>query len=81
MATRPAKPAARPGKPAMGKRPNFRFFREVVSELKKVTWPSREEATNLTTIVIIVAVAVGLFLGLIDYGFSQVINFLLLRTG
>ncbi len=51
-----------------------RQFREIKSELKKVTWPSRQEATNLSTIVIAVAVAVGLFLGGIDYVFSLLVR-------
>ncbi len=53
-----------------------RQYREIKSELKKVTWPSRQEATNLSTIVIAVAIAVGLFLGGIDYVFSFLVRFL-----
>jgi preprotein translocase subunit SecE len=53
-----------------------RQFRDIKSELKKVTWPSRQEAINLSTIVIAVAIAVGLFLGGIDYIFSLLVRFL-----
>jgi len=42
------------------------FYRETVGELRKVSWPTREEATNLTMIVIVVLVGMALFLGLID---------------
>ncbi len=64
----------------MRTKPSLRFFREVWSELReKVTWPSRQEIINLTTIVVVVSVAVGLFLGTIDYAFAQIVNLLLLR--
>jgi len=43
-----------------------RFYRETVGELRKVSWPTRAEAINLTTIVLVVLVGMALFLGLID---------------
>ena len=55
----------------------FQFFGEVVSELKKVTWPSREETTRLTMLVIAVAVSIGSVLGLIDRVFSVLLDRLL----
>ncbi|MBI1956657.1 MAG: preprotein translocase subunit SecE [Acidobacteria bacterium] len=54
------------------------MFREIWSELKKVVWPSREEAINLSTIVVVVSVAVGLVLGAVDYIFYALVNTLLL---
>jgi preprotein translocase subunit SecE len=42
------------------------FYRETVGELRKVSWPSRQEATNLTMIVIVVLVGMAVFLGTID---------------
>jgi len=50
-------------------------------ELKKVVWPTRAEATNLTTIVIVFSAAVGVFLGLVDMGFTWLVNALLVRGG
>lgn len=44
-----------------------RFYRETVGELRKVSWPSREEATNLTMIVLVVLVGMAIFLGLVDW--------------
>ncbi len=55
------------------------FFRETWSELKKVAWPTRQEAINLTVVVIVVSVVVGLLLGTIDLGFSKLIDLLLVR--
>ena len=43
-----------------------RFWRETVGELRKVSWPSRQEATNLTIIVLIVMIIMSLFLFTVD---------------
>ncbi len=46
-----------------------RFITEAYYELRhKVTWPTFEEARNMTIVVIIISVVVGGILGLIDYG-------------
>jgi len=56
-----------------------RFVEDIVSELRKVTWPTREDTVNLTLVVVIVSVIVGLFLGGIDMLFSWIIENTLLR--
>ena len=56
-----------------------RWFEDISSELKKVSWPSRDETVYLTTVVVIVAVAVGILLGGIDIFFNWLIDRLLLR--
>ncbi len=50
---------------------------DVIAELNRVTWPTREETTRLYIMVITVAVIVGIFLGVIDLGFSSIFNFIL----
>jgi preprotein translocase subunit SecE len=50
----------------------FRYLRETRAELKKVTWPTRKEALNLTYIVLGVTFAFAAVLGLLDWVFSQV---------
>jgi len=52
---------------------------DIISELKKVTWPSWTETRYLTMVVIIVAVVVGAALGIIDIFFNWLIDRLLLR--
>ena len=47
------------------------YLKETRAELRKVTWPSREEAINLTAIVVAVTVAMAIFLGVVDYLFSK----------
>lgn len=48
-----------------------RFYRETVGELRKVTWPTRQEAINLTIVVLFVTFGMSAFLGLLDYLFSR----------
>jgi preprotein translocase SecE subunit len=52
------------------------YITEVVAELKKVTWPTREEASRLTKMVLIIAGAVGLILGVFDYGFTHLMDWI-----
>jgi preprotein translocase subunit SecE len=61
------------------KQPNavVRFYRETIGELRKVSWPTRQEAVNLTTITLIVVVAMSAFLGTLDYIFNQIFAFVL----
>ena len=48
-----------------------RYLRETRAELRKVHWPTRDEAWNLTKIVMFVTVSMAIFLGLLDYLFSM----------
>lgn len=50
------------------KKPNAisRYFRETVGELRKVNWPTRREAIQLSAIVIVVMVVMGLYLFVVD---------------
>ncbi len=57
----------------------FKFFGEVITELRKVSWLSREDLIRLGLMVIVVTVAAGIVLGLVDYGFSKLIKVALLR--
>ncbi len=52
---------------------------DIVNELKKVSWPTREETTRLTVAVIAVTVTIGLLLGGVDMGFNWVADNTLLR--
>ncbi|MPZ23928.1 MAG: preprotein translocase subunit SecE [Dehalococcoidia bacterium] len=54
------------------------FASDVVAELRRVVWPSRHETFNLTVVVIIVAIVVGLLLGGIDIFFERIVEELLL---
>jgi preprotein translocase subunit SecE len=62
-----------------GKKQNAiqRFVRETTGELRKVSWPSREEATHLTIIVVITMIFMGAFLSLVSGLSSRAMNLLL----
>ena len=51
-----------------------RYINETSGELRKVSWPTWMEARQLTILVIIVMVAMGIFLGLVDFGANRLLN-------
>ena len=57
--------------------PVYRYFRETRGELRKVTWPTRQESGRLTAIVVAVAAFMSFFLWFWDLIFSQSIHFLI----
>lgn len=54
-----------------------RYFNETIGELRKVNWPTRKEATNLTIVVLIVTFTMSAFLGLLDFIFTRVFALIL----
>jgi preprotein translocase subunit SecE len=55
------------------------YFRETRAELRKVVWPTRQEAINLTLIVVGTVVAMSIFFGAIDYLLTALFRFLIVR--
>ena len=49
----------------------FRFCKECVGELKKVTWPTRSEVFSSTKIVLISTIVMAVLLGLVDWLFTS----------
>ena len=56
-----------------------RFLMDIVSELRKVVWPSREDTFHLALVVVIVTIIFGAILGAIDIGFGWLIDKTLLN--
>ena len=54
-----------------------KYFRETRGEMRKVTWPTREEAQRLTIVVLVVTTLFALFLGLLDFMWSSVVEWLI----
>ena len=50
----------------------FAFIGEVWTELNRVTWPSRDTAFRLTMLVLVVTIVAAIFLGIWDFGFTQI---------
>jgi preprotein translocase subunit SecE len=53
-----------------------RFINEAWSELKKVTWPTREQTRNLTVLVLVVSAAVGIYITVFDLIFTSAVQVL-----
>jgi len=49
---------------------------EVVEELKKVTWPTRDETIKLTGTVIVISLVIGAFIGGLDILFVHITSLL-----
>ncbi|HLS91143.1 MAG TPA: preprotein translocase subunit SecE [Limnochordia bacterium] len=53
-----------------------KFLRESRAELRKVTWPNRQELVTYTAVVIVTTAIVAIFLGVIDLIVSQLLGLL-----
>jgi preprotein translocase subunit SecE len=51
------------------------FFKEVVREMKKVSWPNRKELVNYTAIVLATVAFFTVFFAVVDLGISELIRF------
>lgn len=51
------------------------FYRQIVAELRKVVWPSRNDLTTYTTVVIVFVVVVIAFVSVVDWGFSKLVSY------
>jgi preprotein translocase subunit SecE len=56
------------------------FLREVKTELKKVTWPSRKDTLSGTAVVLVTVFVIAVFLGIVDSGLSNLIKMVLKRA-
>jgi len=55
----------------------LQYFREVMQELKKVSWPTKEQTYNLTFLVVLVTLVAALYIGGLDYIFAQMMGIVL----
>ena len=51
-----------------------RYFDEVWSELRKVSWPTREHVRNLTVLVFAISFVVGLYITVLDQIFQTLLG-------
>lgn len=52
----------------------FPFLREVKAEMEKVVWPKRDQAIQLTIMVIAISILVGAYIGGLDFVFTNLLN-------
>lgn len=55
------------------------YIRETRAELRKVVWPTRQEALNLTIIVVVTILVMSVFFGAVDYLLTQLFRLLITR--
>ncbi len=53
------------------------YIKDSSVELKKVSWPTKKQAVNSTALVVGVSLAVALFLGLIDFLLTEILQIIL----
>jgi preprotein translocase subunit SecE len=54
----------------------IKFIKEAKEELKKVAWPSKNEAVGTTIVVLIFVVIMSVFLGVVDVVLSKIVEFI-----
>ncbi len=52
----------------------LQFLREVKGEMKKVSWPNRQELVSSTIVIIITVAIVVLYIGVVDFGITSVLS-------
>lgn len=57
------------------------FFREVLAELHKVTWPKRDELVGSAIVVVIFVICFSIILGGMDLAFSELMSKILRQSG
>ena len=57
-----------------------RFVEESIAELRKVTWPTREQVRNLTVLVFVISAAVGTYIAFFDALWSSLLRFITLGS-
>ena len=71
---RPSAKAGSAGSPEQNIQKTRNYIQETYVELKKTTWPTKDEATRLTSVVIAVILVLGVYMGVLDALFSYLIN-------
>ncbi|MFZ3484491.1 preprotein translocase subunit SecE [Sphingomonas sp. 3-13AW] len=64
----------------MAKTSPAEFIRQVQTETKKVTWPTRRETVMTAVMVVIMAMVLGVFFFAVDSGFDAIVKLLLSLT-
>jgi preprotein translocase subunit SecE len=53
------------------------YFKEVRAEIRKVTWPTRDEVMRMSAIVMLVLLVASALMAIVDYGFSMTMRTIL----
>jgi len=55
----------------------LKFINQSKQELKKVVWPTKKQVINFTSVIIGVSIITGLFIGGLDYLFTQLVGLII----
>ncbi len=55
----------------------MKFFKETKSEMKKVSWPSKDQLVRNTTVILVFILIATVALSLIDAGFEKLLSFII----
>jgi preprotein translocase subunit SecE len=58
----------------------IKYLQMTAAELRQVAWPSQRQTIMFTVLVLVISTVVALYVGSLDYLFSQGINFLLTKN-
>lgn len=53
------------------------YLREVWREAKKVSWPKKQKTQDMTLLVIVVSLIVGIYIGILDFIFEKMLDLFL----
>lgn len=53
------------------------YFKSSFDELKKVKWPTRQEAVKHSILVVLICIFMAMFLGLLDFGLTNLVEWMI----
>jgi preprotein translocase subunit SecE len=71
--SRPVRPAGSSGPPADKRTSPTTFYRQVVAELRKVVWPTRQQLVTYFIVVLVFVLVVMTIVSLLDLGFGRLV--------
>jgi preprotein translocase subunit SecE len=58
-----------------------KYLKETAGELRKMTWPTKDELIGSTVVVIVTSLIIAVFIGIVDYGLSTLVKWIFTGTG
>ena len=58
-----------------------KYLKETLSELRKMTWPTKDELVGSTIVVIVTSLIIAAFIGVVDWGLSSLVKLIFNVSG
>lgn len=52
----------------------FDYIKDTKAEMKHVSWPTKKQAVGYTVLVIVISVVVSVYLGILDFGLTELVT-------